>query len=201
MNSLLFLRTLGKNKIIIAVGALLLFSYWGLDYFYAEERIVPQAFKEARDRSISLTADIVALVSTSSNQLEEVAREDEQSNTERALALIADTLLLNRNAQERATLLARDLEVMAQNLNGISPVHAQRVATAAMSAQVLLVSHLITYNDYSNQLLETLRSKLFGEGVGNVKELALKINNEIEAVNALNAQFTQVTLQFEGYLR
>ena len=105
----------------------------------------------------------------------------------------------NRQAREKAIELSIQLETMANNLSQISPASASQTALRAISSETTLISRLITYNDYLNQLLEVLREKFLGNGNGDkVAELVEKINEEAKAINELNEKFNESMEMFDS---
>jgi len=200
-----FLKQAFKYRVLVIVFVLAVafLGVGGMQYLFSEEQNIPMTFVEARNRSVSLTAEIVSIIGDSAAELELMAKDDEAKNVDGALERVRKSLNLNQEARKRATLLAKELEIMAQTLPVISPSYIQRVATSAISVEVSLISHFITYNDNYNRLLEVLRAHFLGEDSGSdaLTGLAKNVGQEIGAINQLNEQFSQLVNQLDGYLR
>ena len=135
----------------------------------------------------------------STNKLEEISKLDSGGNYTQALLLVSAELERNKEARDKGIELALRLETMAKNLAQISPSSAGQTALEAVSSETSLISRLINYNDYLNQLLEILRNKFLGQGDGNkVQELIAKINTEAVAINDLNRNFNDLMKQFDA---
>ena len=131
----------------------------------------------------------------------EIAKYDKNGDVAQALILISQQLLKNRANQEEAVRLAGQLEKMALSLSSVKPAKAQRLATAAVTAEVALVSRLVNYNDYLKQLFEILRSKFDGSASysnGRVEELIKKINEEMEVINDLDRRFNEALWELDN---
>ena len=89
---------------------------------------------------------------------------------------------------------------MARALSSIKPERSRILATEAVSAEVALVSRLLSYNDYLLQLFETLRAKFSNPGLssnGKVNDLIARINDETRAINELNGRSTNALASFD----
>ena len=168
--------------------------------FFPTKRI-PQDFSEARIKGAAIAKHIVDLSNTNISGLEEIAKYDKNGDVAQALILISQQLLKNRANQEEAVRLAGQLEKMALSLSSVKPAKAQRLATAAVTAEVALVSRLVNYNDYLKQLFEILRSKFDGSvsySNGRVEELIKKINEEMEVINDLDRRFNEALWELDN---
>ena len=200
-----FLKQAFKYRVLVILLVLTaaFLGVGGMQYLFSEEQNIPVSFVEARNRSVALTSEIVSIIGTSAAELELMAKDDEAKNLDKALERVRKSLDLNEEARSKATLLAKELEIMAQALPVISPSYIQKVATSAITAEVSLISHFITYNDNYNRLLEILRAHFLGEDSGSdaLTGLAKNVGQEIGAINQLNEQFYQLINQLDGYLR
>jgi len=194
-----YFRIPRRARLLIFFIAILLAVYFLLSFLLVEPKSIPPEFLEAR-REASLTAkDIVALSSESANSISEIANLDQQGRYQEALALISRELENNRQARNRAINLSVQLEKMARNIDKISPTSAAQLALQAVSSETTLISRLISYNDYLNQLLEVLRAKFAGrKGNDGLTELINKINNEAMAINDLNTGFNDLMKEFDS---
>ncbi len=166
----------------------------------AEGKVVPQEFSEARIEGAKLAQEIVVAASFSIENLKKIGELDRKGNAQDALILISDEIRKNNEIHDKAVALSSQLERMAILISAIKPASAQRVVTEGLSAEVGLVSRLITYNGYSAQLFDVLRAK-FVEHVsdtdGRVNDLIGKINDEARAINDLNNKFTNSLAEFD----
>lgn len=162
---------------------------------------VPPEFSEARIRGAGLAEEIIAASGFSVQNLATIAIYDREGNFPDALSLVAQEVLKNREIRDRALGLASALEKMAILTSEIKPARARIKATEAISAEVALVSRLITYNDLFLRLFEILRSKFQGQQVdvdGEVEKLVEQINFEARAINELNQKFTAGLAEFDS---
>ena len=161
---------------------------------------VPVEFSEARIKGAELAKNIVELANGSLGSLEEIAAYDEAGKKSEALILISKEVLKNRDTQAEAIKLSSQLERMARSIEEIKPARARVLAAEAVSAEVALVSRLISYNDFLLQLFEALRQKFQNPTVyanGRVDELVRKINEEAQAINTFNQRFGESLAEFD----
>jgi len=161
-------------------------------------RTVPEDFLKARQQASAIALEIVAISNNSSVNFNQIAQLDIQGKYTDALILVSQELERNGEARTKAIDLSVQLTTMAKNLDKISPASAGQTALEAISSETALISRLIDYNDYLNQLLEVLRQKFLGKTSGDkIDELISKINDEGKAINDLNQKFNDVMRQFD----
>jgi ABC-type transporter Mla subunit MlaD len=154
----------------------------------------------ARREASGIAQEVVSLSNQSTDNLAEISRLDQEKKYSEALDLISREIERNRQAREKAIKLSSQLELMAKNISGISPASASQVALQAVSSETTLISRLIEYNDYLNQLLEILREKFMGLSNGNsIPELISKINDEAKAINDLDKKFNDLIGDFDSF--
>ncbi len=172
-----------------------------LRYVIFPAKFLPGEFTEARIKGSEVAQKIVVLSRENLALLDKVATYDEQNNHPEALIAISNALIKNRENQTQAIRLAQQLTVMAEQAPRIRPVGASEIATEAVASEVTLVSRLITYNDYLNQLFETLKVKFDKPWVsyldGQVNDLVNKTNDEAQAINELNKKFIASMAQLD----
>ena len=170
------------------------------------QKSVPLEFTEARLRGAEVAEHIVALSNSILQGIGDIARYDREGNATQALLRISTHLIENKTNQEHSVLLAAQLERMARFLPNIKPSRARQAATAAVGAEVTLVSRLIGYNDYLRQLFEVLNTK-FDRGYADqsdaehIKLLITKINEEAAAINNLNQRFNDALAEFDKIVK
>jgi DNA repair ATPase RecN len=170
---------------------LTLVAYILWSYFSAQRVIIPREFLEAKGRGAAEAEEIVRLSRETSHQLAHINELDSQGNYVDALNLVVEELNRNRTMRERASALSRELTIMTNAVAQISGTEARSNALQAVNYAVALMAKLVTYNEYLNQLLETLRRKFEGIPTSSptVGELIAKINEEVSGINALNTHF------------
>lgn len=173
----------------------------GAKFLFFQPINVPKDFLDARQRSINIAQGIARLASDSLIDLSRIGQLDGAGKIKEALSLVTKSLNDNQQARAEAIKLSATLEVMAKNLPEISPYRARDLATEGLGYEVTLINHLITYNDYLNQLLSVLQEKFAGRGDGGVdaqiKKWINKINDEGEAINVLNRKYNDTMIKFD----
>jgi len=189
-----------KLKAFFIFLAIILACYFLIKFFPTEALKVPSEFKEAKYQASSLAQEIVEFSKDLTNNLEEINRLDSEKKYAEAINLLAQATERNQEVREKAVKLSEALSKMALAVPKISPTSASQIALQAISSETTLISRLITYNDYLNQLLEEFRLKLLGKSVGDhkVQELISKINEEVRAINELNSKFNSLMKRFDG---
>lgn len=181
--------------------SLLLVAVLAGAYFVTSSKRVPEEFSEARIKGSDIAEEILAQQAFSLKTLEEIARYDKENNATEALILIANELIKNREANNKAIKLSSQLEKMATNLGEIRPSKARESATTAVASEVTLVSRLLSYNNYLSQLFEVLKLKFQSpqkyQSV-QVKDLINKINDEVRAINELDKRFNESLANFDA---
>lgn len=164
-----------------------------LRYVVFPTRFLPGEFTEARIKGSNIAQKIVELSRGNLAFLNQVASFDGSDNHSEALIAISNALIKNRENQVEAIRLSEQLTVMAEQAPRIQPARGREIATEAVAAEVALVSRLIYYNEYLDQLFETLKVKFEKPWVtylqGQVNDLVNKINDEAQAINELNKKF------------
>jgi hypothetical protein len=189
-----------KARIAAFFAVIVLIGYFIFYFITADPKSVPEEFLMARREASAIAEEIVSLSSQSTGNLAEISRLDQEGKYSDALNLISEELERNRQAREKAIGLSSQLELMATNIAGISPASASQVALQAVSSETALISRLISYNDYLNQLLEILREKFMGLSNGNsIPELISKINDEAKAINDLDKKFNDLIEDFDSF--
>ncbi len=188
-----------RIRVLIIFLLIVLVAYFIVRFLFVETRNIPPDFLRARQEASLIAQDIVNLSGETANKLDEVSQLDQQRKYTEALILISQELERNRDAREKAVGLSQRLEAMAKNLAQIKPASASQTALQAVSSETALISRLINYNDYLNQILEVLRAKFLDKGDGDqIPELVNKANDEARAINDLNQKFNDVMKEFDA---
>ena len=186
-------------KIVIASGAAILLVVIG-GVLVAPQQRVPREFSESRIRGAALASDIANAASESIGALLRIREHDERKEIKQALLVISDELVRNKESQGYAIRLASELERMARLITWIRPERARVMATEAVSAEVALVSRLVSYNQHLRELFDLLQRKISEPQVsdnGKVAELIAAINEEARAINAFNDRFNRSLAEFD----
>lgn len=180
------------SHIITAVlaAAMVLF----LRYVVFPTKFLPGEFSDARSKGADVAQKIVELSRNNLSLLDQVAKYDQANNHNEALIAISKAIIQNRDNQAEAIQLSEQLRVMAEQAPRIKPARGSEIATEAVASEVALVSRLVSYNNYLNQLFETLKVKFEKPTTsyyldGQVNDLVNRINDEAQAINELNKGF------------
>jgi len=194
-----YLKIPRRIRILIIFFVIMLAAYFVARFLFAETRNVPDDFLKARQQASLAAQDIVNISDDSTSKIDQIAKLDEERNYTDALTLVTEELQKNRTARGKAIELSNNLELMAENLSKISPISFGQKALEAVSSETTLISHLITYNDYLNQLLDILRQKFLGKTQGDgIPDLVKKLNNEAKTINDLNQKFNDTMKEFDA---
>ncbi len=188
-----------KVRILIVFLVIIALCYFVIRFFFVSVRNVPPDFLKARQQAASIALVIVNMSNESATNIDTISELDAGHKYREALALVAEEIQRNNDARQKAIELSNQLVEMANNLSGIYPASSAQVALQAVTSETTLISRLITYNDYLNQLLGVLQKKFAGQVDGNeVPELVQKINNEAQAINDLNREFNDQMKIFDA---
>ena len=179
-----------KRRLImlLAIPVAVLGIYFGVIAFNPRN-YVPDVFSASRLKSAELAQSIVLTSSDLLKSIEIIGRYDQEGNKSQALILISNAVLKRSDFHQSAISLASELEKMARSVPDIRPSQARDFASEAVSSEVALVSQLLSYDDYLQQLFETLKGKVQHPDVytdGAVQLLIDKINEGGKGINELN---------------
>jgi len=162
---------------------------------------VPQEFSEARMNGAKTAQKIVLLSDSSLITLEEIATLEDIGRTKEALQKVSQELADIATVREEAIMLASQLERMAKLIPKIEPAEARIAATEAVSAEVALVSRLLSYNDVLLSLFELLKTKFEGKVIPElaISTLIERLNKEALAINEFNRVFNDAMDAFDKF--
>ena len=190
-----------KIKPVIWLPALIMAVIILTVRFVVSSDRVPDEFLEARITGAALAQNVVSLSRQSLTRLDKIAKYDREGKFPQALSLISEELLENRKSQAEAARLASQLERMARLVSDIRPSSARELATEAISAEVALVSRLVTYNELLRNLFVVLNLKFDSRAAqeldGRVNELINQVNEEAKAINQFNKRFNNAMAKFD----
>jgi DNA repair ATPase RecN len=163
---------------------------------------IPQDFISARSRGAAISQEIVASYQQSLESLKTISELDRDGRHYEGLRIVLQELNVNSETRSRAQELAAELEKMTSAVQLIKKEPARNKAVEAITAEVTLITHLITYNEYLYRLLETIRSKLSGEKhQETITELIDRLNSEAKTINELNEKFNALIAEFDKYYK
>ncbi|MDI6717862.1 MAG: hypothetical protein QMD86_02380 [Patescibacteria group bacterium] len=188
-----------KIRIFLVFLLIILTAVFIGRFFFVKLNGVPSDFLKARQEASLIAQNIVEISADSSHKINTISSLSAEGKDEKALNLVIQEIEKNRQIREEAIELSSKLETMTKNSASISPVSSARIALEAVSIETTLISKLITYNEYLNQLLENLRAKLVGQNISQktIQSLVSKINNEAQYINDLNVKFNQLMEEFD----
>jgi hypothetical protein len=189
-----------KTIFVALILIVLVAAFFAIQPLLSTREFIPEEFISAKTRGAEISQKILVLSNASLGGLEQISDLDKAKNYPEAVILISKELTRNREIREEAIKLARQLEKMAGEISRILPAKARQTATEAVSYEVALVSRLISYNDYFNQLFDVLMQKFKYSADGTndeVQNLINKINDETRAINELNAKFNSAMTEFD----
>jgi len=189
-----------KFQAVLIFLAIVLAAYFLIRILPSSAQKVPAEFLEAKYNASSIAQGIVTLSKDLTKNLEEINRLDSEKKYSDAINLLTQEIDRNKETKNKAINLSEELSRMALAVPNISPASDSQVALQAISSETALISHLIVYNDYLNQLLEELRLKLLGKNTSSskIQDLILKINEEVKTINELNIKFNSLMDKFDG---
>lgn len=104
----------------------------------------------------------------------------------------------SKDIRSQAVELSDQVSKMTQALSSIRSFEARQAALEAISSRLAMISRLINYSDYLNQLLSILQARFSGQpGDHRVASIILQINAEVTAINNFNNQATQAMQRFD----
>ena len=197
------MKTIKPRHIVLVLSAsALIFSIY---YVFVPKKFLPGEFSDARIKGATVAERIVVLSRDTLSLLAQVSTLDQQRNVSAALVAISSAIVVNRESQAEAIRLSSQLNAMAENLPRIQPARAREIATEAVTAEVTLVSRLLYYNNYLNQLFEALKAKFARPNIsyldGQVNDLINKINDEAKQINILNKKFSAQMAEFDSIFK
>lgn len=160
--------------------------------------VVPEEFINARSNGAALGANIVGIYDGTVGNLRAIAEKDKEKRYLEALNLTLQGARANREALEKSQQLATELGKMVEASNQFKSQDAKNIVVEAITAEVNLVTHLIAYNGYFNELLGNLQGKFNGTAQQDrVGELIDKMNEEAQIINRLNKKFNDTMAEFD----
>lgn len=190
-----------QNFVYIAVAAVIFLVAGGYWLYQAQRTNVPSQFLEARSQAATTAENIVKLTDASVATLRLISIADEEKNYKRGKELVTEEVDRNAVIKQEAFKLSEELKIMALSLGEVKPKRATEAGLEATTKGLELAQHLVSYNNYFNELLAVLDKRFQSnsslETRQKIDELILKMNEEAEAVNRLNLQYQDLMKEFD----
>ena len=196
----LYFRVPRKIRLFVVFLIMIFFAYFIGRFLLAKTKTVPDEFMQARQEASLIAHDIVDMSKASALHIGDISVLNNDKKYAEALALVTQEIERNRQIRDKAITLSGHLQIMTLNVSSIEPKASAEAALEAVSTEVTLIGHLLTYNDYLNQLLGIIKGRIIGDPdatAADVSELVKKINDESIVVNVLNERFNEQMAKFD----
>ena len=162
---------------------------------------VPSEFLKARAAGGGASQVIVGISDNSIKNLQEIQADEKSGNYTAGLTLVLEEINQNNQARASAVQLSDQLNVMASNLSQVQPESAARIGLQAIIIESQIVEGLISYNNYTYQLLDLLRSRLqngaAAASAAKINSVISQMNDQAKSINNLNTQYQSLMKQFD----
>ena len=186
-----------NTKTFLGIIALIIVSVLGFRLMFSNS--IPQDFIDARIQGELIAQTIVGLSNKSVNDLEKINQLDQQGNFLEATNVALTAIQESREIRNQAVELSNQVSKMTKALSDINSFEARQAALEAIANRLALISKLINYSEYLNQLLVALQTKFSGQnGDHNVELVISQINAEVTAINSFDRQSTQAMNRFDA---
>ncbi len=191
---------------VIASAAIIAGIFMVANYVSSKSISIPEAYYTARISATTAAARVSTLVSDSLANLSQIETLDRTNKPKDALMLVEYELGRRQQKQAATTEISTSLERMAYAAGQITPAEtAGRLAIETISTGVTMVSRVVTYNTYLDQLFTALQHK-FRTGQTapgtTVRDLITNMNEEARAINLLGERFSKLEQEFdEAYIK
>ena len=196
----LYLKVPRKVRLFVVLLVMLFLAYFVGRFLLAKTKTVPSEFMQARQAASVVAQDIVGMSKDSARHIGDISALNNERKYKEALDLVKQELERNRQIRDKAIALSGNLQTMTVNVSAIEPKLSAQTALEAVSTEVTLIGHLLTYNDYLNQLLTAIKGRITGDedvSAETISDLVKKINDESVVVNALNEKFNEQMMEFD----
>lgn len=160
---------------------------------------MPKEFVDARIQGAMISQNIVTLSNQSVDDIEKINQLDQQGNYLEATNVALEAIQKSKDIRSQAVELSNQVSKMTSSLSDIQSFEARQAALEAISNRLALISRLINYSDYLNQLLQELQNKFAGQSSNKkIESVIRQINDEVTAINSFNGQATQAMNRFDA---
>ncbi|HVM76576.1 MAG TPA: hypothetical protein VMU07_00240 [Candidatus Paceibacterota bacterium] len=193
------MATISRRTKIIVVFVILVIVGYGVAIYWGSRNKVPVAFTNARLQGALISQDIVNISNSSTAELAQVNKDDQQGDYTDALTLTTNLVNQSEDLRNKAVDLSNQIGTMTQSLSSVNSFQAQQAALQSISSRLALINQLITYSNDLDKLLLVLQARFSGQPQSNatVQGLVNQINTDVNAINNFNAQAEQAMQQFD----
>lgn len=196
----LYFKVPRKVRLFVLLLVMMFLAYFVGRFLLAQTKTVPSDFMQARQEASLIAQDIVGMSKDSAQHIGEISALNNEGKYPEALELVKQEIERNRQIRDKAIALSGYLQTMTVNVSAIEPKVSAQTALEAVSTEVTLIGHLLTYNDYLNQLLVAIKGRIMGDGdvsAETIADLVKKINDESIVVNVMNEKFNDQMTKFD----
>lgn len=196
----LYFKVPRKVRLFVVLLVMMFLAYFVGRFLLAQTKTVPGDFMEARQEASLVAQDIVGMSKESTKRINDISALNQEGKYDEALELVKQEIERNRQIRDKAITLSGHLQTMTVNVSAIEPKVSAQTALEAVSTEVTLIGHLLTYNDYLNQLLIAIKGRIMGDGdvsAETIADLVKKINDESIVVNVMNEKFNDQMTKFD----
>lgn len=194
-----------QKNTLYAAGLVAILLLGGWFWYQGQNVYVPQEFYDARSRAGEVSTRIKGLTDASVVTLGQISSADQAGSYERGLTLVLEDVDRNSEIKGEAIKLSEELKIMALNLGAVKPDKAASAGLDAATAGLELVQHLINYNNYSQELLAVIQTRLRSNGSPEtrqkIEQIILKMNEEAETINSLNEKYQEKMRGFDELVK
>ena len=188
-------------KIVAPLIAVLVMGFL-VSYFRLFSAEVAPAFRDARNQGALISDSIVGLSNDISTDLAKVNEYDKNGQSREALDLTTVLHLRVQQVKQQANELSEQLKSMITGLDSIQSQDAKQAAMEAITDRMALISRLLSYGQYLDQLTDVLSNHFAGvPDKASVQIIISQINAEVTAVNSFNKQAVQAMQRFDERLK
>ncbi len=189
------------TKISLAVGGVLLAGFL-VSWFRLSSADVSGTFREGQMQGAIIADSIVGLSNDISSDLSRVNQLDLAGNPREALNLTTSIRLKVADLRSRANSLSEEVKKMISGLDSISSPEAKQAALEAITNRMAIISRLISYSEYLDQLSDVLTHHFRGTPDNRqVPTIIAQVNAEVTAINNFNRQATEAMGRFDAALK
>lgn len=196
----LYFKVPRKVRLFVILLIMFFLAYFVGRFLLAQTKTVPGDFMQARQEASLVAQDIVGMSKESAKHIGDISTLNNERKYPEALELVKQEIERNRQIRDKAIALSGHLQTMTVNVSAIEPKVSAQTALEAVSTEVTLIGHLLTYNDYLNQLLVAIKGQITGDGdvsPETIADLVKKINDESIVVNVMNDKFNEQMTKFD----
>ncbi len=185
---------------IVAAALLLSFLIRLLDT--SGRPYVPPEFLKARAAGGDSAQKIISISQNSVVNLQSIQKDESGGEYTAGLNLVLEEINQNNIARANAVELSKQLGIMATDLSSVKPEAAARIGLQAILSESQIVEGLISYNNYTYQLLDLLRTRLergaWSISPKQINSVISDMNSQANSINDLNSKYQGLMAQFDS---